>query len=110
MIWTNLAPLFGVAGLIFALGIFLYVKKQPVGTDAMAELSEMIYDGAMVYLKRQYIILAGFIVIVFGLLYWQLGPQTASAFLAGALCSIMAGFCQSTDCLWNDWLKWGCSK
>ena len=92
MIWTNLAPLFGVAGLIFALGIFLYVKKQPVGTDAMAELSEMIYDGAMVYLKRQYIILAGFIVIVFGLLYWQLGPQTASAFLAGALCSIMAGF------------------
>ncbi len=92
MIWTNLAPLFGVAGLIFALGIFLYVKKQPVGTDAMAELSEMIYDGAMVYLKRQYIILAGFIVIVFGLLYWQLGPQTASAFLAGAVCSIMAGF------------------
>jgi K(+)-stimulated pyrophosphate-energized sodium pump len=92
MIWTNLAPLFGVAGLLFALGIFLYIKKQPVGTDAMAELSEMIYDGAMVYLKRQYIILAGFIVVVFGLLYWQLGPQTASAFLAGALCSILAGF------------------
>ncbi len=92
MIWTNLAPLFGVAGLLFALGIFLYIKKQPVGTDRMAELSDMIHDGAMVYLKRQYIILAGFILVVFGLLYWKLEPQTAMAFLGGALCSILAGY------------------
>ncbi len=92
MIWTNLAPLFGAAGLLFALGVFLYMKKQPVGTDAMAELSEMIHDGAMVYLKRQYTILAGFIVVVFGLLYWKLEPQTAWAFLGGALCSILAGY------------------
>ena len=92
MIWTNLAPLFGVAGLLFALGVFLYIKKQPVGTDRMAELSDMIHDGAMVYLKRQYIILAGFIVVVFGLLYWKLEPQTAMAFLGGALCSILAGY------------------
>ncbi|MCJ7558076.1 MAG: sodium-translocating pyrophosphatase [Gammaproteobacteria bacterium] len=92
MIWTNLAPLFGAAGLLFALGVFLYMRKQPVGTDAMAELSEMIHDGAMVYLKRQYTILAGFIVVVFGLLYWKLEPQTAWAFLGGALCSILAGY------------------
>ncbi|MDF1525498.1 MAG: sodium-translocating pyrophosphatase [bacterium] len=92
MIWTNLAPLFGAAGLLFAFGVFLYMKKQPVGTDAMAELSDMIHDGAMVYLKRQYTILAGFIVVVFGLLYWKLEPQTAWAFLGGALCSILAGY------------------
>ncbi|MCK5351745.1 sodium-translocating pyrophosphatase, partial [bacterium] len=92
MIWTNLAPLFGAAGLLFALGVFFYIKKQPVGTDRMAELSEMIHDGAMVYLKRQYIILAGFIAVVFALLFWKLGPQTASAFLGGALCSILAGY------------------
>jgi len=92
MIWTNLAPVFGAAGLLFALGVFLYMRKQPVGTDAMAELSEMIHDGAMVYLKRQYTILAGFIVVVFGLLYWKLEPQTAWAFLGGALCSILAGY------------------
>ncbi len=92
MIWTNLAPLFGVAGLLFALGIFFYIKKQPVGTDTMAELSEMIHDGAMVYLKRQYTILAGFIIIVFALLFWKLGIQTALAFLSGALCSMLAGF------------------
>ena len=89
MIWTNLAPLFGVAGLRFALGIFLYIKKQPVGTDNMAELSEMIHDGAMVYLKRQYTILAGFVALVFALLFWKLGPQTATSFLTGAICSIL---------------------
>jgi K(+)-stimulated pyrophosphate-energized sodium pump len=92
MIWTNLAPLFGVAGLLFALGVFLYIKKQPVGTDAMAELSEMIHDGAMVYLKRQSTILVGFIIIVFALLMWKLGPQTALAFLGGTLCSMLAGY------------------
>ncbi len=92
MIWTNLAPLFGVVGLLFALGIFLYVKKQPVGTDAMAELSEMIHDGAMVYLKRQYAILAVFVAVVFALLFWKLGPQTATSFLTGAMCSILAGY------------------
>jgi len=92
MIWTNLAPLFGAAGLLFALGVFLYIKKQPVGTDAMAELSEMIHDGAMVYLKRQSTILVGFIVIVFTLLYWKLGSQTALAFLGGTLCSMLAGY------------------
>jgi len=92
MIWTNLAPLFGAAGLLFALGVFLYMRKQPAGTDAMAELSEMIHDGAMVYLKRQSTILAGFIVIVFTLLFWKLGPQTALAFLGGTLCSMLAGY------------------
>jgi K(+)-stimulated pyrophosphate-energized sodium pump len=92
MIWTNLAPLFGAAGLLFALGIFLYIKKQPVGTDIMAELSEMIHDGAMVYLKRQYTILAAFIILVFCLLFWKLEIQTALAFLGGALCSMLAGF------------------
>ncbi len=92
MTWTNLAPLFGAAGLAFALLIFLYIKKQPVGTSNMEELAKMIHDGAMVYLKRQYMILAIFIALVFGLLYWKLGPQTASAFLAGAGCSMLAGF------------------
>ena len=92
MILTNLAPLFGLAGLLFALGIFLYIRKQPVGSEKMAELSEMIHDGAMVYLKRQYSILVIFIVVVFSLLAWKLGWQTAVSFLAGAACSMLAGF------------------
>ncbi len=92
MTWTHLAPLFGIGGLLFALGIFFYIMKQPVGNETMRELSDMIHDGAMVYLKRQYTILVGFIVIVFGLLFWKLSWQTATAFLGGAACSMLAGF------------------
>ena len=92
MTWTHLAPLFGIGGLLFALGIYLYILKQPVGNETMAELSQMIHDGAMVYLKRQNTILVGFVAIVFGLLFWKLGWQTATAFLGGATCSILAGF------------------
>jgi K(+)-stimulated pyrophosphate-energized sodium pump len=92
MTWTHLAPLFGIGGLLFAVGIYFYILKQPIGNETMAELSEMIHDGAMVYLKRQYTILIGFIVIVFSLLFWKLGWQTATAFLGGAACSMAAGF------------------
>ena len=92
MIWTNLAPLFGAGGLVFALLIFLYIRTQPAGTERMEELAGMIHNGAMVYLKRQYSILAIFIAVVFLLLFWKLGPQTSLAFLAGAACSMLAGF------------------
>ncbi len=92
MTWTHLAPLFGIAGLFFALGIFFYIMKQPVGNETMEELSNMIHDGAMVYLKRQYTILIIFIIIVFSLLFWKLDWQTATAFLGGAFCSMLAGY------------------
>ena len=46
----------------------------------------------MAFLKREYTILAGFIVIVFALLFAFVGAHTAYAFLAGAVCSILAGY------------------
>jgi K(+)-stimulated pyrophosphate-energized sodium pump len=46
----------------------------------------------MVFLKREYSILFGFVVLVGILLLWQLGASTALAFFGGALCSILAGF------------------
>ncbi len=82
----------GVAGLIFALLLFLWIKGKPSGTDKMREISEVIHDGAMVFLKREYTYLALFIVVVFGLLFWKTEPQTAYSFVGGALCSMLAGF------------------
>ena len=46
----------------------------------------------MTFLKREYTILAGFIVIVFALLFAFVEAHTAYAFLAGAVCSILAGY------------------
>ncbi len=90
--WTEWAPYLSLFGLACAGLIYLYLKKQPVGTDVMRELSEAIHDGAMAFLKREYTILAIFIVVVFVVLYTALNPMTAVAFLSGALCSIVAGF------------------
>ena len=97
--WTIAAPFLGLIGLVVAVVIYRYVKKQPnqiEGKEVMAKLEEQIHTGAMAFLKREYSILAIFIAIVFALLWLGkdlgLGLWTAVAFLSGACCSILAGF------------------
>ncbi|MDA0744964.1 MAG: sodium-translocating pyrophosphatase [bacterium] len=90
MVW---APIFGVIGLFFAGITYLYVSRQPIGTDRMREIAEAIHEGSMAFLKREYSVLAVFIVVVTILLYVGIDPPTtALAFLGGAVCSICAGF------------------
>ena len=91
-IWTTAAPFVGLGGLLCSLLLYFYIKKSPAGTPEMVEISEAIHEGAMAFLKREYTILAGFIAIVFVLLFAFVGPHTAYAFLSGAVCSILAGY------------------
>ncbi|MBU2550368.1 MAG: sodium-translocating pyrophosphatase [Proteobacteria bacterium] len=88
---TPYAPLLGIVGLVIAYAIYVWLKKQPNGNETMVEIEEMIHDGAMAFLKKEYTYLAFFIVAVFILLLVGLNWQTAIAFLTGALCSIFAG-------------------
>ncbi|MEZ5359175.1 MAG: sodium-translocating pyrophosphatase [Candidatus Zixiibacteriota bacterium] len=85
------AAVLGVVGLLFALALFISIKKKSTGNQLMTELSNTIHDGAMVFLKREYTILFGFIVIVAALLSWKIDPKTALAFVTGAGCSMLAG-------------------
>lgn len=85
------APWTGIAGLLLALIFYLYIKKLPVGTEKMRQLSEHIHNGAMVFLKREYNYLYKFIVIVFVLLLF-INYRTALSFLGGAICSMLAGY------------------
>lgn len=86
------AAALGVVGLVFALAYYGWIKKQGDGNDTMREISEVIHNGAMVFLKKEYTILAGFIVVVFALLGIKLGWNTGIAFISGASCSMLAGF------------------
>jgi K(+)-stimulated pyrophosphate-energized sodium pump len=70
----------------------MYIIKQPAGSSLMIEISEAIHEGAMVFLKREYKILVFFIAVVFFLLFWKINIQTAWAFLAGAISSMLAGY------------------
>ncbi|MCH7954539.1 MAG: sodium-translocating pyrophosphatase [Candidatus Marinimicrobia bacterium] len=90
--FVKLAPWFGVGGLAVAFFIYLYISKQDAGNDKMKELAKLIHDGAMVFLKREYTILSGFILLVTIFLYLMIAPQTALAYVAGAICSMFAGF------------------
>ncbi len=87
-----LPPVFGAVGLLIALAIFAYIKRQPDGNEVMRDIAHQIQIGAMAFLRSEYKVLAIFVVIVFGLLAVFLDLFTAIAFVTGALCSVVAGF------------------
>jgi K(+)-stimulated pyrophosphate-energized sodium pump len=86
------SAILGLIGLVFALGLFLSVKRQSAGTALMQDISAVIHRGAMVFLKKEYSILVVFILVVFLLLTWHIGIWTGVAFISGAFCSMLAGF------------------
>ncbi|HUF75685.1 MAG TPA: sodium-translocating pyrophosphatase [Longimicrobiales bacterium] len=90
--FTDWAWLLGILGLTVAGGIYGYVKKQPAGTDVMIEIGEQIHDGAMAFLRREYMVLSGFVVVVAVLLGIAIGWLSAGAYVFGALSSVAAGF------------------
>ena len=90
--FSNMAAIFGIAGLVLAAAIYSWISKQSDGNDLMRKLAGQIHDGAMVFLKREYKILAIFVVVVFVLLSVAISAKTGIAFIVGAICSVLAGF------------------
>ncbi len=88
----QLSVIIGAIGIIFAIILLMWIKTKSTGTELMKEISDVIHDGAMVFLKREYTILVGFIVVVSGMLFLYTTPETAYSFIGGAFCSMLAGF------------------
>ena len=89
---ADLIPYIGLLGLVFAAGSFVAVGRKSPGNERMQEVAGLIHSGAMAFLRREYRILFVFIIVVAGLIAWQLNTQTAVCFIAGAACSIAAGY------------------
>ncbi len=89
---VSLAPYFGLLGLAVAAVSFVAVGRKSPGNEKMQEIAGMIHTGAMAFLRREYAILAVFVVVVGALIGWQIGPETAGCFVFGAICSVLAGF------------------
>jgi len=87
-----IAPAAGAVGLVIALVTYMSLLKLSTGTDKMRAIGEEIHIGAMSFLKAEYKILAIFVVVVAGLLFWAFGGPTALAFVSGAVVSGLAGF------------------
>ena len=84
--------IFGLIGLGTAWYIFAKVKEYPEGEAKVAEIAEEIHLGAMVFMGREYRMLAWFCLVLIVLLWIFLGFNTAFAFLVGALASGGAGY------------------
>ncbi len=82
----------GGLGLVAALLVYRYVVRQPGGTAVMTEIADQIHDGAMAFLRREYMVLGGFVAVVAILLFLALGQASALAYVAGAASSVLAGF------------------
>ncbi|MFQ5465448.1 MAG: sodium-translocating pyrophosphatase [Thermodesulfobacteriota bacterium] len=89
---ADLAPVLGALGLVMALILYVVVTRKPQGNERMREIAGMIHDGAMVYLRTQYMILVIFVAVVAIALGVFINAPTGVSYVAGAICSMLAGF------------------
>ena len=100
----------GGAALLFAALTAFNVLRADPGNQRMRAIGDSIREGAGTFLRREYLVLAPFVIIVAAGLWvlidwWTLNdsdgggwgiftlvPKTAIAYLAGTICSATAGF------------------
>ncbi|MDY6893465.1 MAG: sodium-translocating pyrophosphatase [Chloroflexota bacterium] len=106
-----LVPAAGVFAIVFALFLVRDVLRRDTGTPEMEEIGNMILEGAMAFLRRQYttigliaLVTAVVVGALVGLLDGEVGLEqhgidafgiawrTAIAFLVGAGCSAISGY------------------
>ena len=102
-IFLIVAIVCSVAAIIYSFVLYRIGKKEELKDEKMKEISSYIHQGAMAFLKREYTIIAIFILGVAILLTVLgfipvfkdaegVGYQAAIAFVIGALLSALAGF------------------
>jgi K(+)-stimulated pyrophosphate-energized sodium pump len=92
-----LSPLVGLAALAFAAYKSKRILACDPGNARMVEIADAIREGAMAFLKREYKILAYFVLAVAACLALShfgrpVMMLQASAFVVGAICSALAGY------------------
>jgi len=98
--FLKLAAIASAASLLFVWYLARYVLKQPQGNDRMIKISEMVQEGALAFLRREYnyVIIVAIMVMLFltGCGFYDpslgLNWKTALAFASGAVASACAGF------------------
>ena len=81
----------GFLAILFAGITAVSIKKKPIGTEQMKEISGFIHKGALTYLNKQYKYLTVFVIVVAAVLYLLINPSTATAFVIGAFFSALTG-------------------
>ena len=82
----------GAFGLLIAMYLYNQVNKVKIDNEVVAEITDEIQNGAMAFLFAEYRILFVFVIVVGAVLAWLNDVDTAIAFFAGAIASVLAGF------------------
>ena len=80
--------------ILFGLNQIMFIRKEKSQDDKINKVAGFIRNGAMAYLKRQYMVIALFCaaMILLICLLPSLGYRTGIAYAAGALFSVLSGF------------------
>ena len=90
---VQIPPIFGVVGLVVAFVIYQLINKYSGGEGKTAKIAQDIHNGAMVFMRREYSIMAMFLVVITILLYISFESwHTSVAFVVGAFSSATAGY------------------
>src|SRR3972149_10093306 len=99
-----IAPIAALISILAGLYFYRYVDKQDSGTERMKEISLAIKEGSQAFLKREYTILAIFVIVVGTLIgiflplpiWTNANPiqnlSLSLAYFFGAFCSALAGY------------------
>jgi K(+)-stimulated pyrophosphate-energized sodium pump len=92
LIWF--AVIAGIIGLVFVIFLAVNVLKKDAGTERIREITTAIEEGAKAFLRREYITLVAFVVVVFIVLAVipDIRWEAAVAYLVGAVTSAGAGY------------------
>ena len=100
MVSLIVAIVAGSVALLFALITAIRLLRADPGNQAMQDIGAAIQEGSAAFLRREYIVLVPFVVVVTGVLWvlidWyirdDLVPRTAISYLAGTVSSATAGY------------------
>jgi len=81
-----------IVGLIAVLIIATKILKASPGNSKMIEISELIHEGAMAFLTKEYAQISIFVLAIAVIIYFFLNKWMPIAFICGAIFSVLAGF------------------
>ena len=95
-----IAAVAGITALIVAVSLAIRVMRASKGNVETIAIGVAIQRGAMAFMKREYLVLLPFVMVVAAVLWIvidilqfdSLAPRTALAYLAGSCTSALAGF------------------
>jgi len=80
------------AGLVFVLYLARKISRSEGGDERMEEISQAIHIGARAFLRREYLYISLFVLIIMSVLALTVSSRTALAYVGGAFASALAGF------------------